>query len=376
MQRAIYRGFFAIKSNEPFDCPSQCGWEESYTTLAVESKCEDVTLSAFARSENFTEEKDANTAYSGMKRFKTPGGLFPSYNVSFTSWSTTISVVAKSTYSSPGSGPSRGASFEPDFARIGVFRLKSLAREESRHNHGIALSELSPDHADVYECRLGLTAFEHSDIRVNASKITIGRTVVHTLDPGVLAEEIIVFSTPGLPTFRGRLLDLAAVANFLNSSSFSGTVYDGEYGVESGPKYHEGLRDHEMSQGLAPWLMGADLNRTFANIALSMTHQLQSGTSPNVVAKTGKNIAAVPYVVVRWQFLVVPLVVVGAAVLFLCITMWGTRRDTLWKSSAVAVLYHDLELPQSASEAVLRSRVRDEKDLESSAKRIQVRYER
>lgn len=359
MQGAIYRGIYGIESSAPFDCPSQCRWEESYTTLGIESKCEDVTLRAFAKHEILPSSKSTND--SGAVLLHTPGGLTLTYNVSMTAWLTAINVVAQPTYST-----SARTLLDPDFARIGVFRLTSTWREQARQN-GISISQLNASQAEVYECQLGFRAFEYSDIEASGNKITIGNTVVHALSPGVLEEgNQIAFSTPGLPTFRVSTFDVGALGIFLNSSSFSGSVYDGE----SAPL------DQEGSRGLGWTLLDADIPRRFANTARSMTHQLQSGNLSHVAAKPGKNIEVVAYVVVRWEFLVVPVVVVGAAVLFLSITMWGTRRDTLWKSSAVAVLYHDLEQPHGASGAILRPGVRDEKDLKSSAEATQVRYEK
>ena len=50
-------------------------------------------------------------------------------------------------------------------------------------------------------------------------------------------------------------------------------------------------------------------------------------------------------VVVRWEWLILPLVLEALAIAFLAVTMFMTRRHRLpiWKSSAVALLYHGLQ---------------------------------
>lgn len=57
------------------------------------------------------------------------------------------------------------------------------------------------------------------------------------------------------------------------------------------------------------------------------------------------SIATELYIYIRWWFEIVPVSVVLATVLFLVVVMAATRRSQtkLWKSSALAMLFHRLD---------------------------------
>lgn len=375
MQGAIYRGMHGIPSSSAFDCPSKCGWNASYITLGIRSRCNDVTASAFAGAKLSTNITNTDEPVSGIVRLPTPGGLAVNYDVSYTSYHTAVDVVAEQIFPEFTTGVDQQmtpkAGFDPDFAIIGVMRLKDKEKE-------IKAFELSADNAEVFECRLGFAAYEYSGIQADGNNLTIGRTVVHDLDPGSYAKEgnrsdrgdTITFRTPGLPSFKVAVHDFAALGQFLNSSAFSGSTFDGE----SGPP---GNQFGVPTQGLGLTLLDADVARTLAGTAQSMTHQLLAGYPAGVRAARGRVAVAVPFVRVRWwPWLAAPLAVDAAAVLLLLATIWAARRETLWKSSAVAVLYHDIIGPTGAPDAVLRAGVADTKELGRLGKEVSILYDK
>lgn len=373
MQGAIYRGMHGIPSSPAFDCPSKCEWNASYITLGIRSRCNDVTTSAFAGAKLSTNVTNTDEPMSGIVRLPTPGGLAVTYDVSYTSYHTAVDVVAEQIFPEFTSGPDQQLTpkdgFDPDFALIGVMRLKDKEKE-------IRAFELSAENAEVFECRLGFVAYEYRGIQADGNNLTIGRTTVHDLDRGSYAKEgtqsgrgdTITFSTAGLPTFKVAVHDFAALGQFLNSSAFSGSTFDGE----SGPT---GNQYGVPTQGLGLTLLDADVAQTLAGAARSMTHQLHAGYPAGVRAAPGRTAVAVPFVSVRWPWLAAPLAVNAAAVLLLVATVWAARRETLWKSSAVAVLYHDVG-PAGAPDAVLRASVRDVEDLDRLGKEVRVLYDK
>ncbi|KAI0101346.1 hypothetical protein GGR51DRAFT_334222 [Nemania sp. FL0031] len=79
------------------------------------------------------------------------------------------------------------------------------------------------------------------------------------------------------------------------------------------------------------------------DLATSMTVAFRSFVG--AVPVSGRAIYTESYVHVRWGFAVVPIVVVVGAALFLVAAMYQSKRSTtqIWKSSALAMLFHGLD---------------------------------
>jgi hypothetical protein len=85
------------------------------------------------------------------------------------------------------------------------------------------------------------------------------------------------------------------------------------------------------------------LDMLVRDMATSMTVAFRSFAGAVPVA--GRAIYTESYVHVRWGFAVVPIVVVVGAVLFLVAAVYRSKRATVkvWKSSALAMLFHGLD---------------------------------
>ncbi|KAI0423063.1 hypothetical protein F5X98DRAFT_369078 [Xylaria grammica] len=85
------------------------------------------------------------------------------------------------------------------------------------------------------------------------------------------------------------------------------------------------------------------LDRLVKDTATSMTVAFRSFAG--AVPVSGRAIYTVSYVHVRWGFAAVPILVVVGAALFLVATIHRSRKSTtqIWKSSALAMLFHGLD---------------------------------
>ncbi|KAI0540408.1 hypothetical protein GGR58DRAFT_461216 [Xylaria digitata] len=85
------------------------------------------------------------------------------------------------------------------------------------------------------------------------------------------------------------------------------------------------------------------LDRLVNDMATSMTVAFRSFIG--AVPVSGRAIYTESYVHVRWGYAIVPIIVVVGAALFLLATMYQSERSTtqIWKSSALAMLFHGLD---------------------------------
>lgn len=85
------------------------------------------------------------------------------------------------------------------------------------------------------------------------------------------------------------------------------------------------------------------LARLTSELAQSMTNSFRA--SGGAVPVLGAAFESESFVFVRWGWIGLPVAVVGFTALFLGAAIWSSRRSglRLWKSSAVAMLYHGLD---------------------------------
>ncbi|KAL9109281.1 MAG: hypothetical protein Q9227_006036 [Pyrenula ochraceoflavens] len=91
----------------------------------------------------------------------------------------------------------------------------------------------------------------------------------------------------------------------------------------------------------------------FKSMANVLTHYVRQKTSNPITY--GKMAVAESYVLVRWRWLLFPLMLVVLSACFLVLTLLETRRQktVLWKMSSLAPLYHDLDrVPADAPERI------------------------
>lgn len=86
-----------------------------------------------------------------------------------------------------------------------------------------------------------------------------------------------------------------------------------------------------------------NISTVFENIAEAMTRQLFIGTGS--IKQPGTAYVQEVFVVVRWKWAILPMVLVLLGAVFLAINLWINSRDGvfLWKSSLLPLLFHGLE---------------------------------
>ncbi|KAK3387699.1 hypothetical protein B0H63DRAFT_470741 [Podospora didyma] len=135
-----------------------------------------------------------------------------------------------------------------------------------------------------------------------------------------------------IPTLQINALDIVSLEEFFESKRFVGSLLVGsDVPVESG-----------QAQGLGDAFCISDMAQIVNNMTESMTDCLRSGYSAVIEGYIHDEIV---FVEVWWEWLVMPLVVELASVVFVLFIMVESRRAMglyLWKSPTVAVLFHGL----------------------------------
>ncbi|KAJ5588442.1 hypothetical protein N7537_011120 [Penicillium hordei] len=85
-----------------------------------------------------------------------------------------------------------------------------------------------------------------------------------------------------------------------------------------------------------------DINLVFQSLAASLTSHARSKICH--ASHGGTAWSTVSYVHVRWLWMILPITLVFLSSLFLIITIFHTRRDYIWKSSPLALLFSNLDL--------------------------------
>lgn len=390
MEGAIFRGIYNTTSTMPFSCPTNCTWNDFYISLGVQSRCVNVTAETLA---NRTHIPDPTRNISSPELpwigdsivMTTPRGLEMHYNSS-TEHYTVVDVVGKQLYKhieympngNEGSYTRPPGPYSPEFALIGVLRTINVG---DMWNYGENRKEppkwfeIGTNITEIFECSLRFVAHNYtSGISSNGSEIHINNTKVIPLADGMFHEYddtrgiffpnetyFATFNTPQLPKFSISIPDLGALGSLFTGPRFSGGTFDGSKAPPA--------------SGLGVALKNANITATFEQLARSMTHQLHSGGYQGAQVKQGKGDKHDIFVRVVWVWFTVPVLIHLAASLLLLRTMFhacDSGRE-LWKSSAVALLYHEV-VPGHETEHIFRSDVKATKKLDKLAQSLSISY--
>jgi hypothetical protein len=89
-----------------------------------------------------------------------------------------------------------------------------------------------------------------------------------------------------------------------------------------------------------------EINSVFESLASSLTTHARSKVCNSIKNGTAWTIQS--YVHVRWPWMILPIVLVVLSFVFLVITVFHTRRQYIWKSSPLALLFSDLRIDGDA----------------------------
>ncbi|KAI0551690.1 hypothetical protein F4679DRAFT_121976 [Xylaria curta] len=326
IQGAILRGIYNIKSPDEFQCGGACSWDGTYTSLGFSSSCRDVKEATEA-TKVCSKEKGSVTTFCN---YTTPSNIkFTTEQVATDSASALI-VAVNDTFTPYYIKPPYRAS--PDFLQIAVFQSNNA--EKSHFN-----DEIRAD--NITECTLSLSLHEYSNITTNGTQIHFAHKTTKlepSITPGIYTVLTFNRSESGLigPPFIINYYDWDSTLLFFKSNSFISHIIAGNA--------INGKDTDRIGTGVA--FLNADVPTVFAALAESMTDHLRSlGQGPNVQFAYGARVESVVYVRIRWQWLALPLIEELAALVFVIWVIIHNKHHHIpgWKSSALAVLEHNLD---------------------------------
>ena len=172
-----------------------------------------------------------------------------------------------------------------------------------------------------------------------------------------------------------------AVSSSTTNTTFSVEVYTGGglvtlledafNGSATGPPHpndYEFEFNFYTSDIMQALYMTDDLGQLMDNVAASITNHMRNISSEPAL---GKVWAIQTYVHVRWIWLVLPMALAPASLLFLLTAIWSSKRKgvQVWKSSALADIFHGLESPVDVRN------VDQQSDMEHVSKEVFVRLQ-
>ena len=211
---------------------------------------------------------------------------------------------------------------------------------------------------DIQECTVSVAAHTYTDIRASGNTLTIGHDDIVSAQLSIKeVDSRFIYSSPGIPDLAIQQNDLKVIIGFLRSEFTDKTL-------ELGLSAKEEL-------GLSGSLPTQDLKDALTRMTLRMTQRIADG--PNRQVMVGKTIERVVFVEAWYPMLALPVFVTTMALLLLLFTMWQSRSSTgtaLWKSSALALLYHNVRPSDDPllTGGALQCDFRDLKDLKRKTK--------
>lgn len=352
MVSAIFQGLYGINVTEPFICPGACRWKESYVSLGFKTECRDVTRETL---QSAACVEDSPTTQCNMT---TPGGLHVSTRTVATDSATTYYMNASSLL-----GTRTNSELPNTFPEITRFAIYRSTADNNFRVHDV----------NITDCSLYITVYEYSHAKANGSDFSV---VKREVDFGVqnpwsfsnkseqnFFDNINTKKTKSgnthIPALEISYTTLSAVEVFFESTSVASEWIAGNF-------INENI-------GVSAALYGdVDINDRFDRMAMAMTDHLRYG--PNQQTASGEVVDREPFVSIRWEYFVVPIVIEGLAILFAILSIFSnrqSRRVPLWKSSVLAVLACQYE----EQLGLLKTTGKDTNEIEADAEKAQARLQ-
>ncbi|RYN35047.1 hypothetical protein AA0119_g1162 [Alternaria tenuissima] len=121
----------------------------------------------------------------------------------------------------------------------------------------------------------------------------------------------------------------------------------------------------------SPWMAPNNLTRHLEKLATAMTNRVRSSGSSEMLQ--GEAFYSEQYVVVQWEWLIFPFLLLALSLVFLVLTIIKTSKDTstgIWKTSAMPTLIYSL--PKDAQTKLSPSSTWNDTDKSSGKVRIKL----
>ncbi|KAM0304046.1 hypothetical protein ACHAO8_011474 [Botrytis cinerea] len=353
MEAAILQGVYNISTTPVFSCPGTCSWNSSYISIGFKSICENVTTTTL-NTKTCAFDNDTHITTCNMT---TPKGIEFSLESQSTNYATTLQL--KDTLVP--------MTEIPELVNIAIYRSSINATGD--------IGEVWNE--NITECTLSITAYNYSGAYAQGNNFQFASVEEFEVPKNLWnmsgnggdsdfnnSLEIGSIWTNGPTTGSPRLVmgygDVTSLQAYFRSDMILTEWRDGGGWLNT-------------NYGISPALIGdTDLPGLFQKMAESMTDYVRSG--PNHQLARGNSIESVIFISIRWSWLVGPVCVELAAVVFAIFTIFQSYRHCevpLWKSSVIAVLscHHDKDF------ALIRNGSTSIKDIEQTAKISLVKLE-
>ncbi|KAK6591891.1 hypothetical protein H4I96_12168 [Botrytis cinerea] len=353
MEAAILQGVYNISTTPVFSCPGTCSWNSSYISIGFKSICENVTTTTL-NTKTCAFDNDTGITTCNMT---TPKGIEFSMESQSTNYATTLQL--KDTLVP--------MTEIPELVNIAIYRSSINATGD--------IGEVWNE--NITECTLSITAYNYSGAYAQGNNFQFASVEEFEVPKNLWnmsgnggdsdfnnSLEIGSIWTNGPTTGSPRLVmgygDVTSLRAYFRSDMILTEWRDGGGWLNT-------------NYGISPALIGdTDLPGLFQKMAESMTDYVRSG--PNHQLARGNSIESVIFISIRWSWLVGPVCVELAAVVFAIFTIFQSYRHRevpLWKSSVIAVLscHHDKDF------ALIRNGSTSIKDIEQTAKISLVKLE-
>ncbi|KAI0004057.1 hypothetical protein F4779DRAFT_621530 [Xylariaceae sp. FL0662B] len=365
IQGAIMKGVFGIKTAPEFQCSGSCTWDGVYRSIRFSSTCDNVTQAAAATKvcNNLGKNNETSESYHNCN-VTTPGNVTLSTNYVLTDSATVLRVATTTSfYNDIDDTLETSARISPGFLKVGI--LRAIGGPNMNFNESNIM-------IGVTECSISVVMHEYQGIAANDSDFSISSHRKKRLDPGY---PIIIFHNAFSPNSSvvfnqsdrvsiGQALSIG-VYDWSNMVQFMSEIFSTHIiGGMSG--------NSQVGIGQAFWK--ADIPATFDSLTESMTDYLRSLSSGHNTQKaTGRRVEQVVYVHVRFEWIILPIVIELTALLFVVLVIVSSRRHDIpaWKISALALLVHRC----NTNDGTLTTDTRSTKEIKTIARGVYPRLE-
>lgn len=358
MRGAVMKALYNLDLTPEFNCSSVCHWNGTYTTLGFGYECKNVTEATLS-TKQCDEPSETTGGYNC--NMTTPG------NVTIT---TSYVPTQEQTLDYVSSNTS--TDWNPRALNWPGSSSKSQLRTEFIH---IAqyLAEYNMTGGDVFssnvtECSIRLTSWDISSASAQGSSFTMDSTEVQLDSTATLQESngengnfSATITRPGSgSTFTINVYDWMAITSFILNQL-----------KEVEDKATEVSKNDEDIASPVLAASAGNITDWVPRMTRAMTDVVRSGSSKQLAQ--GSSSESVVYVGVGWAWAIVPFATEGLALILLLLTMWKARpRDgkgpPLWKSSALALLFHDVQPGRENAPLMISSNIYGQKDLDYVSK--------
>ncbi|KAL8768246.1 MAG: hypothetical protein Q9209_005476 [Squamulea sp. 1 TL-2023] len=325
---AFLRGLYSGMGQPIFSCPARnCTWTD-LTTLGICGECDDITSQIKIDCPGWYTSPDKLESYLckyTMPSNNTLDGWLMSPAPAHTMWNS--SAVQKDM-----------SSTDATFTQVEAIQLSDVITAAN----GIRVLP-SPKGT---RCTFAFCTKTYTQIDVTSGVLSISAPEEDVLTLGTRSNESCDPSTCGTPLYQ-YLIPQSPVSRDDTQSNYRINYADREYittfitnmfGTGWGDL---GLSD--TTQYGRPLAYSRDLNQTIKSIAASMTEVIRTG--PNSTSNVGVSYVERTFIEIRWGYLAYPIVLVLLTMVVLVAVILKTRRHggTVWKNSALALLFHELK---------------------------------